>query len=384
MLALSSLRSRRRFDKDQLLNEAVIHTPPDRYSPVTRASRNYRHFPPARLLLYPDAVYARSRTITSDTGSAPRLRQSRLKVVVVDDHQESRELVATAVERFGHSCRMAQDGLEALRLLEQEPADVVISDWDMPVMTGAELCRRVRAQGDDAPYTYFIMMTGLGDREHLLQGMKAGADDYQQKPAKLDELEARLISAGRVVELHSRLRADNRRHFEASRTDALTGIPNRLHLDEELRMLLARARRYKHRCSIAVCDIDFFKQYNDAFGHVAGDVALRSVAQALRANLRDVDAVYRYGGEEFVVVLLEQPLAEAERVMERMRLEIEKLKIAAPDGVVTMSVGVAELDIAQDRTPEQWIARADEALYEAKSKGRNRVVSTRPPPPSKA
>jgi two-component system, cell cycle response regulator len=310
-----------------------------------------------------------------------------LEVLVVDDDENSRELISIAVHGWGHNCRVAVDGHDALRQLAESPADIVISDWDMPFMNGGELCQRLRSAGDDAPYTYFIIMTAFDDREHLLAGMAAGADDYQRKPVSFDELEARLMSAGRVVELHRRvasrtaeLRVDNTRNYAASRTDALTGVPNRMRLDEEIATLISRAHRYGHTCSLAICDLDFFKAYNDCFGHVAGDEALRAVAQGMRANLRSSDALFRYGGEEFVVLLVEQPLAEAERAMDRMRAQIEQLGIpAAGGGPLTLSVGVAELDPVNDATGATWVARADAALYEAKSRGRNRVVSTMPP-----
>jgi len=317
-----------------------------------------------------------------------RLLTEPLDVLVVDDDESSRELIAIAVHSFGHHYRVAVDGNEALRLLAEKPADLVISDWDMPGMNGAELCRRVREDGDEAAYTYFIIMTAFNDRAHLLAGMSAGADDYQRKPVSFDELEARLLSAGRVVELHRRLasrtaslRDDSTRNYLASRTDALTGVGNRMRLDEEIATLLSRAQRYGHKCSLAICDLDFFKSYNDHFGHVAGDDALRRVAEGMRGNLRSADALFRYGGEEFVILLVEQPLADAERAMERMRAQIEALNIPAADGgPLTLSVGVAEIDPASDHTGEQWIARADRALYAAKAGGRNRVVSTLPPP----
>lgn len=312
-----------------------------------------------------------------------------LEVLVVDDDECSRELIAEGIRAFGHRCRVAVDGHDALRVLAEKPADLVVSDWDMPRMNGAELCRRIRAAGDDAPYTYFIITTGFDDREHLFAGMAAGADDYQRKPIAFDELEARLMSAGRVVELHRRLASrtaelkdDSSRHYQASRTDALTGVGNRMRLDEELATLLARAQRYGHRCSLAICDLDFFKSFNDQFGHVAGDDALRRVAEGMRASLRSSDALFRYGGEEFVVLLIEQSLAEAQCAMDRMRGAIERLAIPSPAtrGPLTLSVGVAEIDTAIDRTAADCIARADEALYAAKSAGRNRVVSTAPPP----
>jgi len=316
-----------------------------------------------------------------------------LDVLVVDDDEEMREVVESMVVAYGHRCRVAVDGVDALRLLAEGPADVVISDWDMPNMNGTDLCRRVRAAAevDDASYTYFILLTAFDDSAHLLAGMSAGADDYQRKPLDVHELAARLVSAARVVGLHRRLelrsahlRNDSTRHFAASRTDSLTGVGNRMRLDEEIATLLARADRYgaTSSCSLALCDLDFFKAYNDHFGHVAGDAALRAVADAMRRNLRATDALFRYGGEEFVVLLSQQPLLDAERAMERMRAEVAALVIpsAAGDGSsVTLSIGVAELDIARDRSADEWIRRADLALYEAKSRGRNRVFSSRPP-----
>src|SRR5688572_6963264 len=190
-----------------------------------------------------------------------------------------------------------------------------------------------------------MLLTGFGDRDHVLAGMAAGADDYQRKPVDVHELKARLVSAARVVELHRRLerraetlRVDSTRLYAASRTDALTGVGNRLHLDDEIATLLARAQRYGATCSLALCDLDFFKAYNDRFGHVAGDSALRAVAEAMRNNVRAADALFRYGGEEFVVLLGEQALFEAERAMDRVRAEVARLAIpAAGGGFVTLS-----------------------------------------------
>jgi two-component system, cell cycle response regulator len=307
-----------------------------------------------------------------------------LDILVVDDDRGSRDGLARAVRSLGHRCRTAADGQDALRVMAEKQPDVVISDWGMPGMNGAELCLRTRCAADDAPYTYFIILTGLGDREHLIAGMAAGADDYQHKPVDLDELEARLLSASRVVDLHRRLalrseelRRDSSILYTASRTDPLTGAGNRLRLDEEVRALLSRASRYGHRCSLAICDLDFFKAFNDRFGHVAGDEALRRVAGEMRANLRAADTLFRYGGEEFVVVLVEQSLTDAASAMDRMRAAVERLAIPSPHagGALTLSVGVAEIDPGHDSAPADWIARADAALYAAKRHGRNRVVS---------
>jgi diguanylate cyclase (GGDEF)-like protein len=306
----------------------------------------------------------------------------RLDVLVVDDEEDARKAIVRALGALGHSCRQAACGFEAARMLDERRADVVVCDWDLPGMNGADLCRISRVGDDEAPYTYFIVMTGFDDREHLLAAMEAGADDYQKKPIDLDELEARMLSAGRVVALHRRLaertaslRHDSRRFFVASRTDPLTGVGNRLALQEEIEAIRSRANRYGHHYSLAICDVDWFKAFNDSFGHVAGDVALERIAGSIRRSLRVGDGLYRYGGEEFVVLLPEQRLEEAARVLERVRAAVVRLAIPTPTagGLLTLSAGVAELE-PSDTTRGDWLGRADAALYGAKSAGRNRVA----------
>jgi two-component system cell cycle response regulator len=313
-------------------------------------------------------------------------RYGRLKVLVVDSDPLSRLALQQAVHRLGHECRTAKDGLEAWEILRADRADVVLSDWSLPRMGGVELCRRMRAADGDGAYTYFIFMTGFDDREHFLRGMEAGADDYHTKPVDIEELQARLVSAGRVLSLYRKLannnlqlRRDSQTSFHAARVDPVTGVANRLRMDEDLEVLWSRAQRYGHPFAAALCDIDEFKKYNDHFGHLAGDDVLRRVAQSIRKGLRQGDAFYRFGGEEFLVVLPEQSLSEAMRAMERVRGDIERLAIPAHTGVLTISVGVAELDLAVDHTLKDWLRRTDAALYQAKEGGRNRVESCHSP-----
>ena len=304
----------------------------------------------------------------------------RLKILVADEDTLSRVGLEQAVRELGHDCRTAKDGLEAWKMLQAERADVVLSDWNLPGMGGVELCRRTRAADGQGSYTYFIFMTGFDDREHFLRGMEAGADDYHTKPVDIEELQARLVSAGRVLSLYrkladqnSRLQRDSELSFHEARVDPLTGAANRLRMNEDLAVLWSRSLRYGHPVALALCDIDEFKKYNDRFGHVAGDDVLRRVAQTIRNVLRQEDALYRYGGEEFLVVLPEQALADAICAMDRVRAGIEKLAIPTPGGVVTISVGVAELVRPLDGTLDDWVRRTDAALYRAKENGRNRV-----------
>jgi diguanylate cyclase (GGDEF)-like protein len=308
-----------------------------------------------------------------------------LEILVVDDDVNGRKALMTALRGQGHSCREAGDAEEARRKLKTQHADVVLCDWEMPGTSGLDLCRQTRAENADGPYTYFILMTGHDDPRRLLGAMKAGADDYQRKPIDLDELEARLVLAGRVSALHrqlgeraARLRRDSQRLYIASHTDALTGVGSRLALEEKLEAVRSEHARYGRRASLAVCDVDFFKSYNDHFGHVAGDEALRRVAQSIHEHLRASDRVYRYGGEEFVVLLPEQNLDEAARAIDRVRREVERLHIeaATPLAYLTISAGVAELD-RDDVSATEWLKRADGALYRAKAGGRNCVAAGR-------
>jgi diguanylate cyclase (GGDEF)-like protein len=316
----------------------------------------------------------------SGTDSTP-LQYGPLNILVAEDAQASRDGLARFIRSLGHRCRTAKDGLEALQMHRAEHADVILSDVRMPRMDGLELCRQTRVADEEGAYTYFILLTAFGDKEHFLQGMEAGADDYHTKPIDVDELQARLISAGRVLSLYRKLaasntelRRDSQAAFRLARVDPLTGVANRLRMNEDLETLWSHTKRYGHRYCVALCDIDWFKKYNDRFGHLAGDAVLRRVADTIRKGLRQGDGLYRYGGEEFLAVLPEQPLGEAVQAMTRVRREVEGLAIpAGVDGnVLTISIGVAEL-ATRDDSIASWLGRADGALYAAKRKGRNRV-----------
>jgi diguanylate cyclase (GGDEF)-like protein len=313
-----------------------------------------------------------------------------MRVMVVEDSPVSRLILLRTVERLGHEIVVARDGIHAWDLFADAAVDVVISDWVMPGLDGLELCRRIR--NGDGPYTYFIVLTALADKEHMVTAMEAGADDFLVKPLDHLSLQAGLIAAARVTALHHQL-SDQRDQLERlngllhddARRDPLTTVGNRLRLDEDLRLLSARVERYHHGYVAALCDLDFFKGYNDTFGHLAGDEVLKAVAATLVGTARRGDAVYRYGGEEFLVILAEQSERTGYVALERMRLAIEALAIPhpanPPSGVVTISAGLASLTTADKGSVDDWLRRADKALYAAKAGGRNQVaVDTRPAP----
>lgn len=306
-----------------------------------------------------------------------------MRILIVEDNATSLLILRAAVERLGHECVTATNGVQAWTLLQSTLVDVIISDWMMPGLDGIELCRRARAQ-PRAEYVYFIFLTALGQKTEVLRGMQAGADDYLIKPLDRDELSLRLLVAARITRLHTDLAAKSRdlerlngRLAEEGRTDALTRIGNRLRLDEDLAVIAARACRYGQRYCVAMCDIDFFKSYNDTYGHAAGDEALRMVAYTIKQNARSGDSVYRYGGEEFALILPEQTLASAKIAVEQVRQAVEALRIphdAAPSPrVVTISAGIAALSGQPSGAVEQVLEAADRALYMAKRAGRNKV-----------
>jgi diguanylate cyclase (GGDEF)-like protein len=288
-----------------------------------------------------------------------------MHVLIADDDATTRMVVSEAVQRLGHRCTVAEDGDEAWRRFQAEAPEVVITDWQMPGMDGTALARAIRDRTSDR-YAYVIVLTGAADEATARRTMEAGADDLLLKPLDDAQLERKLIAAGRVTALHRRMHED-------ARHDALTGLGNRLRLAEDLEVLRGRVERYGHVYSAALFDIDDFKGYNDTLGHAGGDEALKTVAAALTREIRTGDAVYRYGGEEFLVLLPEQSIESATHAAERLRAAVEQLRIPHPaGGSLTVSAGVAGLD---DRLagPEELFELADQALYRAKEGGRNRV-----------
>ncbi len=305
-----------------------------------------------------------------------------MNILVADDDILCCELLGLLLRRFGHECIAVNDGDAAWHHLVNFGADVVISDWQMPGLSGIELCQRVRAHPDIA-YPYFILLTGRGDRVDVLTSLRAGVDDHLIKPLDLDRLEARLIVAARVRALHlemietRRAMEDvNRRLDEAAHKDALTGLGNRLRLNEDLAGIHARFEREGYAYNIVLFDIDNFKDYNDTFGHQAGDALLAEVGRVMTSELRQADHAYRYGGEEFLILLPNATLEEAAKGAERLRLRVAAATTAGHlSGAVTLSAGIAGATLGE--TIETVISHADRALYRAKDAGRNQIVVDR-------
>jgi diguanylate cyclase (GGDEF)-like protein len=299
-----------------------------------------------------------------------------VKVLIADDDPGALLVARAAVERAGHDCIAAADGDAAWQLYRTHQPDVLVSDWSMPGRDGLALCRAIRAEESEL-YTYIVLVTSHGSRENILAGLEAGADDYVAKPLDPFVLQTRLLVADRVTSLHADLARYRKVLSAQARTDALTGLHNRLKLSEDLKQLHAQSERYARGYCLVMCDIDNFKSYNDLYGHQAGDHALRAVAAALANQARKSDGVYRFGGEEFLFVLPDQSPETARTLVERALAAVQALDITHAGnstGVLTLSAGISGTSAGRPVPPKQLIHAADKALYRAKAAGRNRAV----------
>jgi two-component system chemotaxis response regulator CheY len=312
-----------------------------------------------------------------------------VRILIAEDEPVSRRVLRVALEKMGHSVREAVDGGEALSILTKDDVRLVIADWMMPNVDGLELVRRLRASSQTAQdgesedrYVYVILLTSRGQKQDIVDGLTAGADDYITKPFDRDELMVRIRAGERVIGLEDKLAARNRELARMALIDGLTGIPNRRDFDEKLYKLGEQSRRGKRPFSIVMVDLDHFKGLNDTLGHEAGDDALRTVAGILGKNVRTSDYAFRYGGEEFVCLLPDTDAEGAYQVAERLRVRVEAADIPNPGNPpgqrLTVSLGLASYDPGGDTSPDAVLARADQALYRAKELGRNRVVSKTP------
>lgn len=307
-----------------------------------------------------------------------------MRILVADDDATSRLMLEAMVAKQGHECLVAADGSSAWEILTTEGVEVLLTDWMMPGLDGPELCRRVREELIDR-YVYVALITGLGQRDQILEGMRAGADDYLVKPVDPFMVETRLIAAKRVTALHrqvalfrSQLELANLELLGQSRTDPLTGLGNRRQMEGDLDSTHAQAERNGRPFALALLDIDHFKQYNDHYGHPAGDQALRRVATCLSTTVRAGDSAYRYGGEEFVLIMPDCPVLDAATVAERVCQGVAHIGLihsarpTAPS-LITISVGVSCWSPESPLGASELLQEADRALYLAKDAGRNRV-----------
>jgi diguanylate cyclase (GGDEF)-like protein len=311
-----------------------------------------------------------------------------MAILIVDDREDDAFVLTMALKTAGYAdvC-VARSGLEAIALLTEHPElrstiEVVLMDVSMPGVDGIETCRRLKTKGA-LGHVPVVMVTGKDTPETLADAFAAGACDFVAKPFDYVELQTRVGSAlarKRELDEHDERERDLERQ---ARLDPLTGIANRRAFDETFETEWRRMQREGDRLALLMVDVDEFKPYNDAHGHVAGDQRLVEVARVLKTSLhRAGDFAARYGGEEFVVLLPHTDAGGARAIAEQLRAGVEALAIPRPGGTLTVSAGGAALVPTAVTPKESLVVLADQALYAAKRAGRNRVVVTDVPPTS--
>ena len=308
------------------------------------------------------------------------------KVLIVDDSDTIRAVLANSVRSMKLEPVLADCGEKAVELFAAERPSLVLLDVNMPGIDGYETARRIRALLPDEWVPIIFLSASEADQD-LERAIECGGDDYLVKPVSPVVLTAKMRALQRLdqmrrklVEVSNDLSAANQRLEELSHQDSLTGIANRRAFDFLLERQFREAKRRSEPFSVALCDVDHFKAYNDHYGHLAGDDCLKQIAAALaRACKRPTDVAARFGGEEFALLLPETTGEGALAVVERVRQELAALGIAHAGSLtsscVTLSAGIASFSPERDIASRDLTVRADAALYRAKQLGRNRAVA---------
>ncbi|MGC2297600.1 MAG: diguanylate cyclase [Acidobacteriaceae bacterium] len=306
-----------------------------------------------------------------------------MKILIADDDSVSRLLMQRTLQKFGYEVLLAENGRAAAEILSRADGPrLALVDWMMPELDGPGLCRAVRGNQREGSYVYILLLTAKQDSEDIVAGLEAGADDYITKPCHPAELRARLHTGHRILSLEETLvHAREEMRFKATH-DALTALWNRGSILSLVRGELHRSARNAAPTSILLCDIDHFKRVNDNYGHLIGDIVLEEVARRLISIVRPYDAVGRYGGEEFLILLSDCEEDCLRRRAEDIRAAVAAIPIQTEAGDLWISISIGAVtcvDMKPDDAPlERILTQADTALYQAKARGRNCTVVAAP------
>jgi len=294
------------------------------------------------------------------------------KILIVDNDKSTRESLHEFIESAGYISSTASSADEALDLLKTNNQDVVITDIVMPGMDGLELTGLIKKKYD----TDVIVITGYIENYSYEDAITIGASDIIFKPIRLEEL---LLRLKRVLK-DRQITINRSRMLEESRklaiTDGLTKLYNSRFFYKQLDLEVDRFKRYHHPFSLLFIDIDHFKKYNDTYGHVEGDNVLVGLSWIIKSCLRTMDSAYRYGGEEFTIILPETTCKEAEVVGTRIRTAMEFEEFTPkPEKIVSVTISIGVTEYNSNEKISTLVRRADMAMYAAKQNGRNRVRS---------
>src|SRR5579872_801330 len=315
---------------------------------------------------------------TESARDAEKDRRSNIgnfqRVLVAEDHKATRLMLVQMLRRWGFEAVAASNGAEVLEAIDQKrPPELIIISRALPGVDALELCRRITNRHSE--YSPYILMLAMhNDSQELVRALESGASEYLKTPFEAQELRARLVAASRILKRHESLISSRDRFRLLATKDPLTGLWNRRSIHQILKDELARAAQSERTTGVLLIDLDFFKKVNDTHGHLAGDFVLQETSRRLQKALRTYDAVGRYGGEEFLIVVPGANESEACELAERLRSAIERKPVRVGENQIqiTLSVGVAIAPV-HEQAPTTVLELADAALYDAKRFGRNRI-----------
>jgi two-component system cell cycle response regulator len=296
------------------------------------------------------------------------------KILIVDDSRLIAHVAKTMLTKRGHEIIVAQDGKAGLEAAKSEKPDIILLDVIMPIMDGYEVCEHLK-EDDSTKEIPIIMVTSQAEAADKVKGLELGALDYVTKPFDEAELIARVNIHLRLRELYEAVQEQNRQLQKMANRDGLTGLYNHRYFHEQLSQDFLRAKRYNENLSCVLFDIDFFKKFNDTYGHQTGDIVLKALASVVQRATRESDLSARYGGEEFALILYHTDGPAAYEMAERLRTMVESHEVQDNGNVlrVTISLGVATFPHERIHDSKELVDFADQALYKAKDNGRNRV-----------
>lgn len=308
-----------------------------------------------------------------------------MRALVIEDSRTSQAMISHLLREIGIEPMQAENGARGLVLYHERRPDLILLDVELPDIDGMEVARRIRASEGPGEWTPIVFLTGRTSDSDLEAGIEAGGDDYLIKPINPIVLAAKVRAMQRIAQMRDKLLETthqldqvNRELMRLSAMDGLTGLANRRHFDAVLKSEWERGIQRRHPVSLLMCDVDFFKPYNDSYGHLQGDECLRRISSALQfAIRRPCELAARYGGEEFALLLPEATAQQALEIAETVRANVERLEIPhaqSPKGMVSISLGVATRVPSGQLLPERLIGLADKALYIAKKTGRDRAA----------
>lgn len=292
-------------------------------------------------------------------------------ILIVDDDDAIKDSVEEYLTLLDYNVKSALNAEQALDILETFNADVILTDIMMEGMNGLDLTRKIKSSND----IDVIVMTGYSAEYSYEEAVQAGASDFIFKPFRFEELDLRIKRVLREAEFKKERSTLLKELEKLAITDALTQLYNSRQFFSQIKTEIKRYNRYSRPLSLLLLDIDFFKQYNDTWGHLEGDKVLMQIGQTISSCMRSMDTAYRYGGEEFTIILPETKLKKACVVGARIKDNISSQAFEPEPGKkqkVTVSIGATELVPGEDFV--SFIRRADKALYKSKETGRNKLT----------